>query len=197
MLATGREKNQREHNTHYLCIFVTHISESHLEPKLKLTRIKSLSRQSKTRPRAKRIDRHCEIRAIQNIETLREKLQVNSFCKLESSTDTQIERGVVKTTSSISTDADWTIVVVTIEVTILSQQHVERQTRSVGEDVTELEATKRPLKSSGLSFLWRLDRATHNQAMPLVVVRQTTIVADVEVVLNGREEEVAGVVDRF
>src|ERR1044072_3780073 len=171
--------------------------ESHLEPKLKLTRIESLSRYSKTRTGAECIDRHSEICAIQNVETFREKLKINSLRKFEPSAHTQIKRSVVKTSSSVSSHTDGTIVVITVEVTILSEQHVKRQTRSVGKDVTELKTTQRPLESIRLSLLRRLDRTTHDETVALIVVRQAAIVANVEVVLNVREEEADGVVDRF
>jgi hypothetical protein len=108
----------------------------YLESKLKLAWIESLRRLSKTRTGCKRIDRHSEIGAIQNVETFREKLQVDSLGKFEPPTQTQVERGEVKPTPGVSSHAHRPIVSIRIEVTIISQQHVERQTRSVGEDVT-------------------------------------------------------------
>jgi hypothetical protein len=155
---------------------------------------KSLQRRSAT---AKSIVWHSEICAIQDIETFGQQLQVYPFSNSEPSTQTQIERSEVKPASRISSDAGRSIVVVCIEVTITSQQHVERQTRSVREDVTKLKALQRPLETAAFRLLRRLERTTNNQAVSLIVVRQAPIVSNVETILNTREEKVAGVIDRL
>ena len=43
----------------------------------------------------------------------------------------------------------------------------------------------------------RLDRAVENEAMPLIVVRPSVVLPDVEIVDRGAEEELAHVVQRL
>jgi len=80
------------------------------------------------------------------------------------------ERSEVKPASRISPHSDRPIVVVCIEVTITSEQHVERQSRCVGEDVTKLEPTQRTLEGVSPALSRGFERTTDHQTMSLIVV---------------------------
>ena len=126
-----------------------------------------------------------------------------SNCRLDAlrqtkpATHAQIKRREIKSASCISPNTERPIVVVSVEITIVSEQHVERQTGTVSENVSELKTSQRTRETVGFALLRRFERATHYEAMTLIVIRETTIISDVEIVLHAREKEVAGIVDRF
>jgi hypothetical protein len=129
--------------------------KTHFHSKLKLPRVECRGRLSKRRQRrrarAESVIRHAKIGVVENIETFREKLQVNSLGQTKTAAPTQIKRSKIKSSTRISSNTDRTIVVVCVEVAITSEQHVERQRRSVSKDVAKLKTARQPLEA-GVEF---------------------------------------------
>jgi len=117
--------------------------ETQLHPKLKLPWIECGCRLSKPRQRldagTERIIRYSQIRAIQNVKSFSQQLQIDALRQLEPSTQTQIQRSEVKAAPGISSHTYRPIIVVSVKVAIASEQNIEWESLRISKDVANLE----------------------------------------------------------
>src|SRR6478672_1324270 len=104
--------------------------KTQLNSELKLSRVKGCCCLSKCRQRVNArtegVVRNAQVGTIQHVETFGDEHQICFFSYQYLLAQTQIQRCVVETATSIPAETRGPIIVIRVEVTIVSHEHVKR-----------------------------------------------------------------------